>query len=211
MRSPHCSHGANCLRNEHFWTDHIGTGDNERERIYTTLYSRLTTKSNTYTVHFRAQSLVQTAQSKTDGTWTEGKDTVTSESRGATTVERYMDPGDATIPDYANGTNPFSKDLMGNHYRWRIVETQRFAPQEARLIAGPSEGLETSREAQNQVSFTQSRRFRSLMADTRMISKYVEGNGEDHFLRGTNRSSLVQAGGSRRTRLNRCVYEQPIR
>ncbi|XHR28372.1 MAG: Verru_Chthon cassette protein A [Chthoniobacteraceae bacterium] len=111
-----------------FWSGYAGTGDNERERVYTTLYPRLTTKSNTYTVHFRAQALVQTALSKTGGTWTEGKDTVVSESRGATTVERYLDPSDTTIPDYADGTSPFSKDLMGNHYRWRILETQRFAP-----------------------------------------------------------------------------------
>ncbi len=111
-----------------FWGSHTGTGDNERERIYTTLYPRLTTKSNTYTVHFRAQSLTQTPQSKTAKTWTEGKDVVISEYRGATTIERYLDPGDTTIPDYADGTSPFSKDLLGNHYRWRIVETQRFAP-----------------------------------------------------------------------------------
>jgi len=111
-----------------FWSSHVGTGDNERERIYTTLYPRLTTKSNTYTVHFRAQSLTQTPQSKIAGTWTEGKDAVVSEYRGATTVERYLDPGDTTIPDYADGTSPFSKDLLGNHYRWRVVETQRFAP-----------------------------------------------------------------------------------
>ena len=35
---------------------HYLTGDNSRERIYATIYPRLTTKSNTYTVHMRVQN-----------------------------------------------------------------------------------------------------------------------------------------------------------
>ncbi len=79
------SQGIHFGGHDHIWSSHIGTGDNMRERIYTTLYPRLTTKSNTYTVYFRVQSLKQTSKSAAAGTWTEGKDAVIGEYRGSAT------------------------------------------------------------------------------------------------------------------------------
>ncbi len=83
-----------------FWQNHVLTGDNVRERIYTTLYPRLTTRSNTYTVYFKAQSLKK-AVSSVYGTWTEGTDTVLGEYRGSAKIERFIDANNAAIPDYA--------------------------------------------------------------------------------------------------------------
>jgi len=117
-----------------FWNNspssgHALTGDNLRERIYTTLYPRLTTKSNTYTVHFRAQSLKQSTQSTSQGQWVEGQDAITGDYRGSATIERYIDPNDQAIPDYAaQGASPTSLPLLGNYYRWRVIANHQFAP-----------------------------------------------------------------------------------
>ncbi|SDT92804.1 Verru_Chthon cassette protein A [Verrucomicrobium sp. GAS474] len=108
-----------------FWTANQITGENLRERIYTTLYPRLTTKSNTYTVHFRAQSLKKNVGSL-PGTWREGVDQITGEYRGSATIERFIDANNASIPDY--GTNPNATPSLDTFYRWRIVHDHQFAP-----------------------------------------------------------------------------------
>ncbi|XHR27118.1 MAG: Verru_Chthon cassette protein A [Chthoniobacteraceae bacterium] len=111
-----------------FWASHALTGDNLRERIYTTLYPRLTTKSNTYTVHFRAQALHKSPNS-TPGTWTEGRDLVTGEYRGSTTIERFINSNSTAIPDYAGDTSQISgTNTLDNYYKWRVVENRQFAP-----------------------------------------------------------------------------------
>ncbi len=104
------------------------TGDNSRERIYTTLYSRLTTRSNTFTVHFRVQALKKRKESA-PGVWTEGKDVVTGEYRGSTTLERFIDANNTEIPDYADPTtNLTSVKTLDKFYKWRVVQNRQFAP-----------------------------------------------------------------------------------
>lgn len=98
-------------------------GDNTRERPYTDLYGRLTTKSNTYTVHFVVQALKNT--SADPAVWNEEKGAVTGELRGSTTLERYIDPNDTSIPDYATD---LAASSLENHYNWRVIENRRFAP-----------------------------------------------------------------------------------
>ena len=97
------------------------TGDNMRERPYDTLYPRLTTKSNSYTVHFRVQVL-----KKVPGTsvtqWVDGKDVVASEYRGSSLIERYIDPSDPNLPDFA--VNPTA--TLDNYYKFRVVSTKKF-------------------------------------------------------------------------------------
>jgi hypothetical protein len=111
-----------------FWTSNALTGENLRERIYTTLYPRLTTKSNTYTVHFRAQSL-RKAPASSEGTWTEGKDLITGEYRGSTTIERFIDANNTSIPDYAaTPSNIPGMSTLDKFYRWRVIENRQFAP-----------------------------------------------------------------------------------
>ncbi|HSI86774.1 MAG: Verru_Chthon cassette protein A [Candidatus Methylacidiphilales bacterium] len=111
-----------------FWKSCALTGDNMRERIYTTLYPRLTTKSNTYTVHFRVQSLKK-AIASAPGTWTEGKDVVAGEYRGSTTLERFIDANNPNIPDYAADPTAISgMNALDKFYRWRVVANHQFAP-----------------------------------------------------------------------------------
>ncbi len=108
-----------------YWAARSLTGDNSRERVYTTVYQRLTTKSNTYTVHFRAQSLKKRPDSDA-GTWDESKDVITGDYRGSTTLERFVDPNNTDIPDFA--ANPNATPTLDSFYRWRTRSHRTFAP-----------------------------------------------------------------------------------
>lgn len=101
------------------------TGDNTREMPYNHLYPRLTTQSNTYTVHHRVQTLKK-ARSSPPGEWVEGVDTVAAEHRGSTTFERYLDPNEKQIAGdlYGVGFN-VSWDRF---YRIRMIHRKQFAP-----------------------------------------------------------------------------------
>jgi uncharacterized protein (TIGR02600 family) len=108
-----------------FWAKNLTTGDNSRERPYAHLLPRLTTRSNSYTVHVTAQAL---APGPGATGWQEGKGKVLSEWRGSYTIERYVDPNDARFtgagaPDFLSGTQP-----VGPFYRFRVLGTRRFNP-----------------------------------------------------------------------------------
>jgi uncharacterized protein (TIGR02600 family) len=121
-----------------WWENYQLTGDNLRERPYSQIYSRLTTKSNTYTVHARVQSLKKVPATGLNE-WVEGKDLVVGEYRGSFTIERFIDPND---PDIAakydeNYFGPDQTDAGGNltrtgrldpFYRFRVVTTKQFSP-----------------------------------------------------------------------------------
>lgn len=109
-----------------YWDTRRLTGDNSREMPYTQLLPRLTTRSNTYTVHFRVQSLRQTPAAD-PGSWDEERDRVLAEYRGHRMIERYIDPNDTTIPDYL--ADPDAEAItLDRFYRWRVLHNQSFAP-----------------------------------------------------------------------------------
>ncbi len=108
-----------------FWSGYGLTGDNMRERPYTTIIPRLTTKSNTFTVHYRVQTL-KVPKTVTLGTWDETRGVITGEYRGSTTIQRFIDLSNANIPDYTVNTS--SQPTLGNFYRWRVINTRQFAP-----------------------------------------------------------------------------------
>jgi uncharacterized protein (TIGR02600 family) len=110
-----------------YWTGKELTGDNVRETPYSHLYPLLTTKSNTYTVHVRVQSL-----KKVPGTniaqWVEGRDRVLGEYRGSSVIERYIDPNDSRwIQGNAGYLDPDANSLEPM-YRFRVIGTKRFCP-----------------------------------------------------------------------------------
>jgi uncharacterized protein (TIGR02600 family) len=107
---------------QQFW-DRNPTADNMRERPYASLQPRVTTVSNSFTVHYIAQS-IQKARSSPVGTFDETKDGIKAEWRGSSQIERFIDPSDSSLPDAAVDTDA---DLS-LHYRWRIVSERRFAP-----------------------------------------------------------------------------------
>ncbi len=112
-----------------WWTTGAGgtgfrlTGDNTREFPYGDIYARLTTKSNTYTVHIRAQSLKKVANTSATR-WVEGQDLVVGEYRGSTTLERYIDTGDTSLPDFAKSSSPSAEA----YYKIHIINTRKFEP-----------------------------------------------------------------------------------
>lgn len=107
-----------------YWDDKRITGDNVRETPYKHLFPLFTTKSNTYTVHFRVQALKK-VPSTSATVWDETKDKVVGEYRGSTTIERYINPNESSIPDYAS--NPTANNLE-RFYKWRVLNNRQFAP-----------------------------------------------------------------------------------
>jgi len=116
------------MENGQFWRDHALVGDNSRERTYTNLQTRLTTKSNTFKVHYRAQVLQQARREEGGNysTWNPETDTVQAEYRGSSVVERYVDPEDPDIPDYASAVG--SAIPLDQFYKMRVLNPRRFAP-----------------------------------------------------------------------------------
>jgi uncharacterized protein (TIGR02600 family) len=105
-----------------FWNGSQGagrlTGDNLRELPYAQLYSRLTTRSNSYTVHVRVQVLQKLPNDPNQDVWNEGVDLVKGDWRGSYEIERYLDPA-ASAPVAGQPLGP---------YKFRIVSSRRFAP-----------------------------------------------------------------------------------
>jgi uncharacterized protein (TIGR02600 family) len=131
-----------------FWSSNSLTGDNSLERPYSLIYPRVTTQSNTFTVHVRAQSLQKVPASlEAPTTWTEGLDQIASEYRGSFTVEKYFDPSyavitnssgsvlgdsaEASTPDAAVRGDDNDGSATGNNALvhgalWRLLSSKRF-------------------------------------------------------------------------------------
>lgn len=111
-----------------FWGEHCGTGDNTRERPYSNLYAKFTTRSNTFRVHVRSQSIRKARRSVAANKFDPTQDEMSAEFRGSFLLERYIDQADLTNLDYAASTNPFSVKALESFYRFRVIESKRFAP-----------------------------------------------------------------------------------
>lgn len=112
-----------------FWTNTYAlTGDNLRERPYASLYPRLTTKSNIFSVHFYVQTLRQVNRTTAASwqTWDEKKDVVTGEYRGTAIIERYIDFND-DLPDFTSpGLDP--SETLDKHCKLRVLQIRKFNP-----------------------------------------------------------------------------------
>ena len=121
-----------------FWDRNAVTGDNVREKPYADLYPRITTKSNTFTVHYRVQSIRQrnytgnpTGADAYYRTFDESRDQVMSELRGEATIERYLDPEDARFQStYTPATDRIDveRQSLETAYRFRVISNKRFSP-----------------------------------------------------------------------------------
>jgi uncharacterized protein (TIGR02600 family) len=126
-----------------WWSNFNLTGDNLREAPYGDLYPRLTTKSNTFTVHVRVQALKKslntspstfvdpnsTSSDPTLSNPNSPRDWITAEYRGSFQIERYVDPnvsttGNNPFPDYA--TAGISATPIDNFYKFRTIATKQF-------------------------------------------------------------------------------------
>jgi uncharacterized protein (TIGR02600 family) len=100
-----------------------GTADNLRERPYVALYPRLTTKSNTYTIHVRTQSLKKRPGSDPQ-TFDKTSGKVTSEYRGSVMVERFLDPN---ASDFDITATSGSNSILGPYF-FRSFNSKQFNP-----------------------------------------------------------------------------------
>jgi len=113
------------------------TGANVRARPYAGIYPNITTKSNTYQIHYRVQTLKQTptAHPSDWSTWIDPSrggitDKVLAEQRGSAVIERYIDPSDPEHPDFAtNFVSPLANtNTMSDYYRYRVFNAKQFTP-----------------------------------------------------------------------------------
>ena len=128
-----------------WWYDNPGTsrkgitGDNLRERPYAYLYPRLTTKSNTYQIHYRVQTLKQSPSAHPSdwSSWIDPSaggvtDKVLGESRGSAVIERYIDPSDTTLPDFTTNVTASgglsTNAPLDSYYRFRVFNAKQFTP-----------------------------------------------------------------------------------
>lgn len=106
-----------------FWSTNRLTGDNSREKPYAELYPKLTTQSNTYSVHMRVQILP-----KSDGLPTGKSDfEPLAEYRGSRQVERFLNPNNPRFASGAGQVNP-DTDCLNELYQFRILEEKQFNP-----------------------------------------------------------------------------------
>ncbi|MEI8109093.1 MAG: hypothetical protein WCI46_14865, partial [Verrucomicrobiota bacterium] len=115
-----------------FWAAHRLTGDNALERPYSHIYPRLTTRSNSYTVHLRVQSLAANSRSPSF-ILKPAQTQSTGEFRGSVVIERYLDANSASFVDASGNpaTVPANGDTTGlalGPYRFRTVSSKQFAP-----------------------------------------------------------------------------------
>jgi len=118
-----------------FWSNNAVTAENLKERPYTNLYAKLTTRSNTFKVHVRSQSL-RKARSSSPGTFDETVDSVVGEYRGSAVVERYLDQAalaamPTLVKDYASGNattmmNVSTRKPLDAYHRFRILSQKSF-------------------------------------------------------------------------------------
>lgn len=119
-----------------FWQNHAGTGDNTRERPYSNLYAKLTTRSNTFRVHVRAQTLKKVTRGENNiaARIDLNRDQVSSEFRGSFLIERYIDRSDlisaGNKADFTQGDplDMSSHPPLDTYYRFRVLESKKFAP-----------------------------------------------------------------------------------
>jgi hypothetical protein len=78
----------------------------------------------------RVQTLRQTGGPGADfGKWREGFDEVLGEYRGATTIERYIDPSDPRLATKVSDPNlATSGASLEDIYRFRVVRVKQFNP-----------------------------------------------------------------------------------
>jgi uncharacterized protein (TIGR02600 family) len=109
---------------DNFWSSRELTSDDKREMPYNSLYPRVTTRSNTYTVYFCAQTL----QGKP------GKWQVTGQYRGSETIERYLDLATRAYGETGSSANAMFPALSGRdadgepYYRFRTLSHHQFSP-----------------------------------------------------------------------------------
>ena len=114
--------------------DPVLTGDNSREAPYNQIYPRVTTRSNTFQVHYKVQSLKQ-KPSATASAGSAGWFSIQGEYQGSAVIERYLDASDSRLTDaYLSAMESEAIGTSGYRggglppYKWRILLNRQFVP-----------------------------------------------------------------------------------
>jgi hypothetical protein len=77
----------------------------------------------------RVQILSQIPSDRANGNFdTSAGDSVVGEYRGSAIVERYLDPNQNNIPDFATTFPSDPTSTVDNYVRYRVVSTHAFTP-----------------------------------------------------------------------------------
>ena len=116
-----------------FWKGYALTGDNSKERTYTNLYPRLTTKSNVFQTHMIVETL-QKSRSAEHDVFDPDEDRILGRWRGSAVIERNIDPElikpNGGVPDYAqtSGSQLHALESMEKLYAYRVLNVKQFNP-----------------------------------------------------------------------------------
>ena len=115
-----------------FWQNRRLTGDNLLERPYAFLHPRVTTKSNAYTVHVRAERLSCTPASLRRGEFDSATDQVAGRFVGSFLIERFLDPNTASLVrlDDSGKEVPATENDADSYlgpYRIRVLQTRQLS------------------------------------------------------------------------------------
>ncbi|MEI6033269.1 MAG: Verru_Chthon cassette protein A [Verrucomicrobiae bacterium] len=115
-------------------TDPVLTGDNSLEAPYNQIYPRVTTRSNTFQVHYKVQGLKQ-KPGATASAGSAGWFSVQGEYQGSAVIERYLDASDSRLTDaFLSAMESESIGTSGYQggglppYQWRILLNRQFVP-----------------------------------------------------------------------------------
>lgn len=109
---------------DEYWKKHRLTGDNSKERPYARLYPRLTTRSNTFRIHFIAQSLKK-VRTTDPAVFDSQRDRVMATVRGSRHVRRTLDMDDPNIPDYLSTTATPNEKPLDAFYVWSVGNMEK--------------------------------------------------------------------------------------
>lgn len=108
-----------------YWNTHQLAADNSREAPYNYVYPLLTTQSNTYQVHYLAQTLAPLVNKSGFNPAVDFK--VTGEMQGSYLLERYLDINDPVFQGGSGAVDPMQTPL-NEYYKFRVLRHSAFTP-----------------------------------------------------------------------------------
>ena len=100
-----------------FWDAHRLSGDNTLERPYAGLYSRLTTRSNAFRLHYRITKGEGSAPNQFDP----ANDTIAADYRNSKVLERVLDIAHRDLPNYQSMTDNLAEQARLERFYQVIV------------------------------------------------------------------------------------------
>ncbi|MFT4637487.1 MAG: hypothetical protein ACI8T1_000796 [Verrucomicrobiales bacterium] len=102
-----------------FWDAHRLSGDNTLERPYAGLYSRLTTRSNAFLLHYRIQSITK-SENSAPNQFDPVNDTIAEDHRGSKVLERVFDSLGG-VPNYQSMTDDLADQSRMERFYHTVV------------------------------------------------------------------------------------------